>query len=150
VGVEIPAKKSKSGVAVQGLLGLVVLSALLCTGPKVDLSEDWSTREYGETILGNAGPNALIFGWWDIVPVIQYLQLVEHQRPDVKAINRFLISYEDLTSLALQEAEKRPVYIDEIPPTWKTMFESQVVGEVSRIWLPSHSGTPQASPTEAK
>ena len=29
------------------------------------------------------------FGWWDSIPVVEYLQLVEGERPDVTAINRF-------------------------------------------------------------
>lgn len=43
----------------------------------VDLSGDWSTRQIGQTILNEVEPGAVVFGWWDTVPVIQYLQLVE-------------------------------------------------------------------------
>ena len=121
----------------QGAMVISVLAAILYTGPKVDLSEDWTTRIRGETILENVEPHALIFGFWDTVPVIQYLQLVEGQRPDVTAINRFLISFDDLTAYALQEAALRPVYINEVPASWKTLFEIKKAGPVFQISLPN-------------
>lgn len=93
------------------MAGAVVL-ALLWTWPRVDRSDDWSTREQSAAILEAAQPNALIFGWWDTVPAVQYMQLVEGQRPDVTAINRFLISGADMNRLILRELGRRPIYID--------------------------------------
>jgi hypothetical protein len=46
--------------------------------------------------------------------VIQYLQFVEGQRPDVTAINRFLIPYDEMLRAAQREVGNRPVYIDSI------------------------------------
>jgi hypothetical protein len=37
---------------------------------------------------------------------------VEGRRPDVQAINRFLISYDDMLSLIEREVARRPVYVD--------------------------------------
>ncbi|MCA9951413.1 MAG: DUF2723 domain-containing protein [Anaerolineales bacterium] len=79
---------------------------------QVDLSDDWSTRQQSELILQQAEPNALIFGWWETVPAIQYLQLVEGQRPDITVINRFLISAEDMNRLITNAVNQRPVYIN--------------------------------------
>ncbi len=81
----------------------------------VDLSDDRSTRERGEAILEHAGEGALIFGWWDTVPVIQYLQLVEGQRKDVRAVNRFLIAEKDLVHVIEKEVQYRSIYIDSPP-----------------------------------
>jgi hypothetical protein len=89
-----------------------VLAALAWNWSRVDLSDDWSTREQGEAMLQHAQPNAIIFGWWDTVPAMQYLQLVEGQRPDVTLINRFLISGEDMNRLILRELGRRPIYFD--------------------------------------
>jgi hypothetical protein len=80
--------------------------------PRVDLSQDFSTREQSEAILEVVEPNGMIFGWWETIPAIQYLQLVEGQRPDVVAINRFLISGEHMNQLILEEINRRPIYIN--------------------------------------
>jgi hypothetical protein len=114
--------KKWTGQIFQGLMLIGVFMAVLYTGPKVDLSDDWTTRTRGESILKNVEPNALIFGFWDTVPVIQYLQLVEGQRPDVTAVNRFLITFEDLTDYAMDEVENRPVNINAVPVCWDTLF----------------------------
>ncbi|HRQ40971.1 MAG TPA: DUF2723 domain-containing protein [Chloroflexota bacterium] len=89
-----------------------LLLALLLNWGRVDRSNDWSTRQQSEEILALAEPNALIFGWWDTVPAIQYLQLVEGQRGDVTAVNRFLISGDDMNHLILAELGHRPIYIN--------------------------------------
>ncbi len=100
----------------QRLLQVVMLGAallaLVSTWSKVDLSDDWSARLRGEAALRRMQPNALVFGWWDTVPLIEYLQLVEGQRPDVQAINRFLISAPDMQQLIEDALPERPVYID--------------------------------------
>lgn len=93
------------------IIGSVLLALLLNWG-RVDRSDDWSTREQGEEILALVEPNALIFGWWDTVPAIQYLQLVEGQRGDVTAVNRFLISGADMNELILAELGHRPIYVN--------------------------------------
>jgi hypothetical protein len=89
-----------------------VLLAVGWNWSRVDLSDDWSTRQQSEAILQDARPNAIIFGWWDTVPALQYLQLVEGQRPDVTLINRFLISGADMDRLIERELGRRPIYLD--------------------------------------
>lgn len=93
------------------MAGTVIL-ALYWNWSRVDLSDDWSTREQSEAILEQVQPNAIIFGWWDTVPAVQYLQLVEGQRPDVTLINRFLIDGEDMRRLILNQLGQRPIYLD--------------------------------------
>lgn len=95
-----------------GLLIGSVLLALLWNWSRVDLSDDWSTRQQSETILKQVKPNALVFGWWETAPGLQYLQLVEGQRPDVTVINRFLIDGRDMNRLILSELGRRPIYIN--------------------------------------
>jgi len=119
----------------QGIMAFGVVAAIFYTGPKVDLSNDWSTRIQGEAILHAVEPNALVLGWWDTVPAIQYLQFVEGQRLDVQAINRFLISYDDLTVLVKNEVANRPVYINELPLSWQDTFDVQKAGPLYRILL---------------
>lgn len=112
----------------QGLLAAAVLAATLWNWRLVDLSHDWSTRARGEAILRAAQPHALIFGWWGTVPAIQYLQLVEGQRPDVQAINRFLIPYPDMRQLIAREISRRPIYVDSMPPDLAQIVRARPVG----------------------
>ena len=104
------------------LLQLGQLAILLAAGGsllwnfgRVDQSDDWSTREQSEAIMAEIEPNAVVFGWWDVVPGLQYLQLVEGQRQDVLIINRFLISGADMEQFILTEAGNRPIYINNPP-----------------------------------
>lgn len=89
-----------------------VLIAIAWNWSRVDLSDDWSTRQQSEEILRQVQPNAMVFGWWDTVPGLQYMQLVEGQRPDVTLINRFLISGADMNRLILSELGERPIYVN--------------------------------------
>ncbi len=89
-----------------------VLAALAWNWKAVDLSNDYTTRERGEAILAAAAPEALVLGWWDTVPVIQYLQLVEGKRPDITPMNLFLIDRNELRALVLAQLGQRPIYLD--------------------------------------
>lgn len=94
-----------------GMVAAVVV-AIVWNWPLVDRSDDWSVRERSERMLEQVQPDALILGWWGVVPPIEYLQIVEGYRPDVQTINRFLIGYDDMNRLIATEASRRPVYID--------------------------------------
>lgn len=119
----------------RGLLVGGVVLALVWNWPLVDLSNDWSTRQQSEQILRDAEPNAIILGWWDTVPGIQYLQLVEGQRPDVLVINRFLISGEDMNQLILNEIGKRPIYINNPSVELLQVANATVIGPMYRLEL---------------
>jgi hypothetical protein len=99
----------------------------------VDLSNDWSARERGEEILRQVAPNALVLGRWDTVPVIEYLQLVEGRRPDIQAINRFMIAPDAMRYLIDQEMGRRPVYIDTVPRDLQRGVAYESVGPVYRL-----------------
>lgn len=117
------------------LLTLPVLLAIIWNWPLVDLSDDWSTRAQSEAILQVVEPDALIFGWWDTIPGVQFLQLVEGRRPDVLAINRFLISGEDMNQLILQEIGRRPVYINNPSIELLNVTQATAVGPLYRLSL---------------
>jgi hypothetical protein len=110
-----------------------VLLALSWNWSLVDLSRDWSARDRGEAMLAQTEPDALIFGWWDTAPVIQYLQLVEGQRPDVRAVNRFLVPNEALKVWIEREVTRRPVYIDSLPADIQLTLKAEAVGELYRL-----------------
>lgn len=109
----------------------IALFSLVWNWRIVDLSKDWSSRFQGETILKNAEHGALVFGWWDVVPVIHYLQLVEGMRLDVQAINLFLITPDDMMSAISKEVKDRPIYIDSVP---KGLFATMSVRTLGPVY----------------
>jgi hypothetical protein len=133
---EKPAARQVSVWLLRGGIAGVALLALAWNWRLVDLSGDWSTRMRSEAILRAARPGALIFGYWQTVPPIQYLQLVEGQRPDVQAINRFLIPPNDARLLILREIGRRPIYIDSIPPDLLRQLDYRVVGQIYQLCPP--------------
>ena len=101
--------------------------------PRIDLSDDWSTREQSEEILNLVETNAIVFGWWETIPGIQYLQLVEGQRPDVLAISRFLISGEDMMAMIEKEAGHRPIYVNNPPLYFLQTMRVEKVGPLYQL-----------------
>jgi hypothetical protein len=83
--------------------------------------------------------DALFLGFWDTVPIIQYLQLVEGQGLHVQAINRFFITHEDLHTLIAYEIEQRPVYIDLPPNDLPPAFQIEAAGSIYRLVPGRHS-----------
>ncbi|MGH2538716.1 MAG: protein O-mannosyl-transferase family [Candidatus Promineifilaceae bacterium] len=108
-------------------------AALVYNWPRVDQSGDWSARQRGQAILDRVAPGALLLGWWDTVPVVEYLQLVEGRRPDVTAINRFLIAGDDMEILIRNELPQRPVYINNPPTSLLRSYDAVRVGPVYRL-----------------
>ncbi len=116
-----------------GILAVAVLLSVGWDWSSASLADDWSTRFKGEQILAQAAPEALIFGWWDTVPVIEYLQLVEGQRPDVTPINRFLISPLDLEKLIHSRIDLQPIYIDSPIPSLTQAYKFRPVGYLYQV-----------------
>jgi hypothetical protein len=110
-----------------------VLLALAWNWRVADLSHDLTSRQRGEEILNHVGENALVFGWWDVAPVVQYLQLVEGRRTDVRVINRFLINPNDLELAIEKEVTYRPIYIDSAPNELSATLSAMPAGPVYRL-----------------
>ncbi len=68
-----------------------------------DLSQDWRARKWGEKIFATLEPNAYYFGTWADVPILEYLQLVEGQRPDVTTVNMVFTGSADGTRRAREK-----------------------------------------------
>ena len=68
------------------LLLLLALGCLVVNFERVDVSGDWSARQRGEAILASLEPGAVYLGTWADVPILEYLQIVEHRRPDVRTV----------------------------------------------------------------
>ena len=122
---ELGQLRAVSGRLFSGLTGMVrsgfvlviigvVFWSVISKWQRVDQSQDWSARRLGEEIMSLVEPNAVVFGYWDVIPVLQYLQLVEGQRPELTLVNRFLITKQDLAGWILQEIDRRPIYVDSL------------------------------------
>jgi hypothetical protein len=103
-------KETSPGLA-PALAVLLVVSALVLNFGLVDLSHDWRTRQLGEAILVTAEPQAYYFGTWGDVPILEYLQLVEGQRPDVTPVNLYFTGAVEGSRMAFEKlAAGFPVY----------------------------------------
>jgi hypothetical protein len=131
-GAERPARRDTR--LLQGMIAGAVLLATAWNWRLVDQSGDWSVRARGEQILHHVEAHALILGWWETAPPIEYLQLVEGQRPDVRAINRWLIAPGDMRRLIAREVALRPVYIDRPPGDLPAYIEARPDGALYRLW----------------
>jgi len=69
------------------LVGLLAGGVFLLNFSRVDLSADWSARRRGEQILDSMPAAAVYLGSWADVPILEYLQIVEGHRPDVRIEN---------------------------------------------------------------
>jgi hypothetical protein len=69
------------------LVGLLAAGIMALNFSRVDLSADWSARQRGEQILASMPPAAVYLGSWVDVPILEYLQIVEGRRPDVRIEN---------------------------------------------------------------
>jgi len=74
-------------ISAPALLFFLALGCLVVNYPRVDLRDDWSARQVGEQVFDTLEPYAVYFGTWKDVPILEYLQIVERQRPDVRTVN---------------------------------------------------------------
>lgn len=123
------------------------VAAVAWNGPRVDLSGDRSGRERGDAVLAVLEENALLVGFWDTVPVVEYLQMVEGRRPDVRAVNRFLISDEDLHQLLRREQRARPLYLCTAPGPGLPGVRAVPVGPLFRVIAVGGAGPPRSRET---
>ncbi len=65
-----------------GSVGLIILMVIL-NFPRVDLSDNWITRNFAEDVFREVPPESLIIGHWVDLTPLAYLREVEGQRPDV-------------------------------------------------------------------
>lgn len=119
----------------RGLLVGAVVVALAGHWPLASRAGDWSSRERVETVLTAVEPGGLLLGFWETIPLVEYVQLVEGRRQDISAINRFLISYDDMLALIAAEVGQRPVYIDNPTVELLAIYRVEQVGPIYRVRL---------------
>lgn len=87
------ATSTQQAVALSGslLLATMVVANVAVNFGRVDISDDWSARTRGETLLRWLPQDVLYIATWADAAMIDYLQLVEGRRPDVTSLNVFLV-----------------------------------------------------------
>lgn len=93
------------------LLFALAIACLIENFGRVDLSDDWSARRRGERILACVDPDAVYLGGWADVPILEYLQIVERFRPDVRTVNLFFTSGRGAEIAAEMLRDGRAVYV---------------------------------------
>lgn len=95
-GLSLLLREIPTGYGVMVWFGLPLVFLAL-NGPLIDSSEEFSVRERAEAVIGNLPEGSIVFGnWLDVVP-LEYLQMVENQRPDMRLYNVFLFEQTPLT-----------------------------------------------------
>jgi hypothetical protein len=126
------------------LVGLPLL-ALVSNFSAVNLSGNYSTRAYAETVLQALPPNAVVAGYWADITPLQYLPFVENQRPDVKIYDLFMFKPNEfhLYLDKLSESEHIPIIVTNsaITAVFNTSYTiapilAYVPGEYKLINLP--------------
>jgi hypothetical protein len=83
--------------------------------------------------LSLAQPDAIVLGWWTSAPPLQYLQIVEGQRPDVLVINRFLIEADEMYALINGSLGHKPVYVMELDEGLIGAYQAVPVGPMFEL-----------------
>ncbi len=111
LGLETLAGRVRLAGVIPALAALLVLRLAWFNYPYADLSRDRSARHTGERILAAMDPGALFVGMWEHVPILEYLQVVESRRPDVRLVNGVFVGPIGSEQLALDaHRQGRPVY----------------------------------------
>ena len=96
---------------VPSMVFLMAAGNLIVNFGLLDLSNDWSARERGEAILEAVEPDAVYFGTWGDIPILEYLQLVEGWRADVATVNLVFVDQRERKRLLYEKvAAGRPIY----------------------------------------
>lgn len=82
------------------VLALTVIRLGWANYPNVDLSDDRSARQAGEEIMAAMTANATCIGAWEHVPILEYLQVVEGLRRDIRLVNISLLGRSGAHGLA--------------------------------------------------
>ena len=119
-----------SRAILRGGLAACVLLALVWNWTYVDQSGAWEARTTAEETLELLPANAMILGFWDTIPPIEYLQKVEGARRDVTAINLFLIPPENTIPLLIKAQAIQPVYLtsrlQSLPPGYQVLAKGHL------------------------
>jgi hypothetical protein len=100
------------GLVLAGLVGM----AIYTNARRVDISDDWSARHRGETLVRALPRGAVFVGSWPDLRVVEYLRYVEGKRTDLELVDLYWPSArEGRDRWAQMLAATRPVAATECP-----------------------------------
>jgi hypothetical protein len=101
---------SRSWRVVPWGVSLVIIVMLILNYPRVDLSHNLITRQYAEDIFREAPAGAVIIGEWIDITPLEYLQVVEGQRPDVTLFDFGLYSVGRMATLRARGLSQQDIW----------------------------------------
>ena len=136
---------------------LLVIMGLCLNWRWVDMSQATGYSSFAEALFGSAAPDSVIIAPWSSAVVLEYYQVVQGARPDLKVINRSRLEvakYYEFLEQGLEHAEimerlssetkafidqeiqKKNVYAVEYDPVLAKNFEYLPEGAVFRLAMP--------------
>jgi len=117
---------TRESAAVSGAMLLLIMGSVnvALNFDRVDISADWSARARGELLMRWLPADVLYLATWADAPLIDYLQLVEGWRPDVKSVNVFLV-----------RGRRRQALVDEQLAGGGLVYASAPVGMANRYFF---------------
>ena len=118
---------------IQILLVIMVIFSLIVNFKLVDQSDNFSTQKIALSIMESLPPNATVIGYWDTIPAIQYYQLVEHLRPDLETVNRFLIGPGQFSDFVNIKSQNNLLFFAYKPPDLPSGLEIEKEDKVFHV-----------------
>ncbi len=84
---------------------MLVLLLFWVNFPLVDVSGDYRARTRGEALFATADDRSVVIGGWTDIAPLEYLQTVEHQRPDLALVMSWSVSGQALHDLVLYNVQ---------------------------------------------
>ena len=113
--------------------GVVAVWALLLVQTNfslVDVSKDRRAPQESEALFQTADDNAVIIGRWTDIAPLEYLQIVDHQRPDLALVHEWALSDQGLMNVARHNWRAgRTVYVFREEPLLEDRFDFIPVGD---------------------
>jgi hypothetical protein len=106
---------------------------------QVDVSDDYSARDWMEATFAALPPDAVLISWWSYSTALWYGHFVEGLRPDVKIIDDRTIlddGYGTVQNAIDTYLGKRPVYLIRISydlPQFEARYHLQLVAGLPRL-----------------
>jgi hypothetical protein len=95
-----PSERERTTRQSSAVLLVLLASVAWLNYSRVDMSRAWDARKRGARIFSVLPEESVFFGSWAEIPILEYLQIVEGQRPDVVLRNVNLMSARQAVSEA--------------------------------------------------